>query len=261
MFDKRAVDVVQIGVDKPETELKDFLMRLTHPFLKEGKNVIQTLLTKRNGDFVDSLSSLESRIRKNADILATIPQDNDNPFYVISGSEEAANSYKGNAFEFFAEALLTHYEDDARVGIRDYKPLSKSALDETMSDIGVDGIGIGFNGKPAAVQIKLRVFDKVLNADVDHLWNFYADATSPEYGVDRNDFRNLLIITGGDKIFYKNMETHWKGKVRYIANAKSSGCMPGAKRDSQLFSLKTLLNGEGGRPFWETFRAKVKELS
>lgn len=71
------------------------------------------------------------------------------------------DNYKGDGFELFAECLVKLSPVDMRIGILDYKPIPST----NNIDTGVDGIGIGINGNPATVQVKLRTADWILSAN------------------------------------------------------------------------------------------------
>ena len=121
------------------------------------------------------------------------------------------------------------------------------------SDYGVDGKGIGLNGKLLTVQFKFRgEFDNTLTANKDHLDNFVN--ASFELGVDINDDFNMLILTTGKGVFYKDMSIKWKDKVRFISSNESWGCFKKQKYVPQdptnIFSFKSLL--DGNLPFWNT---------
>lgn len=159
---------------------------------------------------------------------------------------DVANDFRGAAFESFGEVLIKTLGLMPLIGIADYEPV-------TSDDYGVDGKGIGKNGKLLTVQFKFRSeYDTVLFGDKDHLNNFIN--ASIEMGVDIGDSNNMVIITTADEVFYKDMTVEWKNKVRYIAPNKSWGCFRGLKYTPQdptnIFCLKTLV--DDNVPFWST---------
>ena len=128
------------------------------------------------------------------------------------------NKYKGDGFELFVEALIKLSPVDNRIGIGNYKVVEGQ-------DVGVDGSGIGFNGKPATVQVKYRGFGstKFLTANEDHLSNFVAASMLHE-GVDPKDINNMLIITTADGLHFFTDQEMFGGKVRCL-NRKDIGSL------------------------------------
>ena len=155
-------------------------MTLEHPFLRRCIDPNQ-LLT----DCV-KLNTFCSRLERQAKTYG-------------KGNKNLENEYKGWGLEIFAECLLKCFPTDKRVGISDYK-----ITDE--EDTGVDGSGIGINGKPATVQVKYRQANYILTANDDHLGNFKAASLSAKYRVyptpDTNGKCNMLIVTTGKELHH-----------------------------------------------------------
>jgi hypothetical protein len=121
----------------------------------------------------------------------------------------APNSYKGDGLELFTEALIKLSPMDARIGIRGYEP-------NTKLDVGVDGTGVGMNGKPATVQVKYRGYGAaMLTANEDHLSNFVSASLLHE-GVDRDDKYNMLIVTTAPGLHFFTDQEMFAGKVRCL---------------------------------------------
>jgi hypothetical protein len=100
------------------------------------------------------------------------------------------DNYKGDGFELFVEALIKLHPADNRIGIGNYSPIEGL-------DTGVDGTGVGTNGKPAAVQCKYKSnHTTLLTANDDHLSNFIV-ASVFYNDVDPKDKNNMLIVTTG----------------------------------------------------------------
>jgi hypothetical protein len=119
------------------------------------------------------------------------------------------DKYKGDGFEFFTEALLKLSPVDNRIAIGNYHP-------ELGDDTGVDGYGIGIDGKPATVQVKFRSnADQQLTANQDHLSNF-GFASQNRYGVDVNSTTNMLIVTSASGLHYFTEEHMLLNKVRVL---------------------------------------------
>lgn len=121
----------------------------------------------------------------------------------------ASDKYKGDGFELFVEALIKLSPCDNRIGIGNYHLLDKQ-------DVGVDGVGIGANGKPATVQVKYRGYGKtLLTANNDHLSNFVSASILHEH-VDPNDQYNMLIITTAKGLHFFTDQEMFLGKVRCL---------------------------------------------
>lgn len=103
--------------------------------------------------------------------------------------------YKGNAFECFIEYLLKSRPTE---WIGEYEPNTAE------NDFGIDGFGIGLNGKPATVQIKYR---KDVTSELDssdHIPGFITNSLTrtDEHQVDQNDTKNMLVFTTAKGIHY-----------------------------------------------------------
>jgi hypothetical protein len=139
------------------------------------------------------------------------------------------DKYKGDGLELFVEALLKLSPVDCRLGITNYQ------IEEGV-DTGVDGHGIGIDGKVATVQVKYRSnTEKVLTANEDHLSNF-TSASVLRYGVDPSLNTNMLIITTAEGLHYFTNDEMFQKKVRCIGN----------KELRELVDNNTL--------FWNAFR-------
>ena len=117
-------------------------------------------------------------------------------------------SFKGDVFECFVEFFNKLKEGQY---VYNYKLLEKSS-----SDIGVDALGTGKNGKPAAIQIKYRSNTKqLLTANDDHLSNFPTAAWGT-YGVDQKDDKNLIIFTTAKGLHYFTAVNMFNNKVKLV---------------------------------------------
>ena len=140
-----------------------------------------------------------------------------------------SNEYVGDGFECFGEALIKLSPVDNRLGITDYSVA-------TGQDTGVDGYGLGFNGRPATVQFKYRADGtRLLTANEDHLSNFIA-ASQNRYGVALNDTMNMLIITTAEGLNFFTEEQMLYKKVRCLGREH----------------LRQLIDNNNA--FWEKFR-------
>lgn len=118
------------------------------------------------------------------------------------------DKYKGDGFELFVEALIKLSPVDNRIGITDYK------IQEGL-DTGIDGYGIGIDGKIATVQVKYRSDNtQVLTANKDHLSNFVMSSLFE--GVDKDTKTNLLIVTTADGLHHFTDNEMFLNRVRCI---------------------------------------------
>jgi hypothetical protein len=119
--------------------------------------------------------------------------------------------YIGDGFELFVEALIKLSPVDNRIGITQYQ---NAPYDEA----GIDGFGIGSNGRPAAVQVKFKSdHESLLTETKDNIAGFLAVAQSSDYNVARDDFStNLLIVTYGEGLHMKTREMFFRDGVRVL---------------------------------------------
>ncbi|MCK9446796.1 hypothetical protein M0Q50_08055 [bacterium] len=145
------------------------------------------------------------------------------------------NDYKGDGFELFVEALIKLSPIDNRIGICNYQPVDHN------EDTGVDGIGIGVDGKVATVQVKYRSNkETLLTANKGNLSNFVT-ASLIKYNVDPASKVSMLIITTAEGLHYFTEAEMFLNKVRCIGY-----------QDLRNF-VDNNLN------FWNAFRSLVKE--
>ena len=144
------------------------------------------------------------------------------------------DKYKGDGLELFTEALIKLAPYDNRIGVGNYR------IVEENNDTGVDGSGIGANGKPATVQVKYRSNSRQqLTANKDHLSNFVSSSIIHE-NVDPNDNKNMLIITTAESLHHYTDEEMYSGKVRCIGRQQ----------------LRELV--DNNQLFWDRFRELCK---
>ena len=183
-------------------------MVIAHKFVKQCHD-LKSLLAG-----VNKLSTFCSRLEKQSELFP----DRYDP-----------DVYKGDGLELFTEVLIKLSPIDNRIGIGSYMVVEGQ-------DIGVDGSGIGANGKPATVQVKYRGrHDQLLTANSDHLSNFVS-ASLLHNGVDPNDQYNMLIITTALGLHFFTDTEMYGNKVRCLG------------RDE----LRQLVDNNG--LFWDNFR-------
>lgn len=133
--------------------------------------------------------------------------------------QDAQNVYKGAGFELFCEFLIRSFPYDKRIGISDFKCVDGD------EDTGVDGYGIGTNGKPATMQAKYRQDNHVLTANGDNI-DRIVTASQNKYGVGIEEQENMLVITSGkevnwftnDKMMYKKVRSINRRKIRTLVD-------------------------------------------
>lgn len=145
-----------------------------------------------------------------------------------NGNANKENEYKGWGFELFGEMLVKTFSYDKRIGVHNLQ------FSEEDDDTGVDGYGMGTNGKPATVQFKYRKANYTLKANEDHLSNFIS-ASQNRYNVDINDEKNMIIITSGKDLHYYTKDNMLYGKVRCLNRDK----------------IRTMV--DNNIPFWSDF--------
>lgn len=161
---------------------------LTHSFINKCYN-LKELLTD-----CYKVSTFCNRLEKQSILFP----DRQNP-----------DTYKGDGFELFVEALIKLHPCDNRIGIGNYQV-------NTNLDTGVDGRGIGIDGKPATVQVKYRSNSmSTLTANNDHLSNFVMTSLLTE-NVDKETNTNMLIITTAAGLHHFTDNEMFLNKVRCI---------------------------------------------
>ena len=151
----------------------------------------------------DLIQSIEAHAKK------SVP-----PIFDKETTAKLAYKYAGDAFEVFVEYLIKSHGMSSEIGITQYEPLTQ--LGNTDKDTGVDGTGIGTNGKPATVQCKFKSNrTAILTANDDHLCNF-AWASVKKYGVDLADDQNMLIVSTGQELAAFTAHDMLMDSVRFI---------------------------------------------
>jgi hypothetical protein len=143
------------------------------------------------------------------------------------------DNYKGDGFELFVEALIKLSPIDNRIGISEYR------VGDENNDKGIDGYGIGIDGKLATVQVKYRSNNmQVLTINKDHLSNFVMSSLFE--GVNKDTKTNMLIVTTADGLHHFTDNEMFLNKVRCIGYKQLRELV-----DNNLIfwnSFRTLLN-------------------
>lgn len=217
-------------------------IQLEHPAIKTLEKLWDCLLIgcKKLSTFVSKINSISKKIKDG---------EREHP-YPLLDQDNAANKFKGDVFEIFSEVLIRLSPIDERIGVSDYHVI-------TENDTGVDGWGIGRDGKIVTVQIKYRLWDYELDQIREHLDNFRFTSYCYPYLVDPKEIGRMLIITTGKGINWRTLN-QFNGAVRCISRGASYGCLKGGqmKNIDSLFSLETLTNNPA---FWKAFIYMVSE--
>jgi hypothetical protein len=190
-----------------------YMEKLQHPFLYKCHD----------------LDGLLKNVKKLSTFCTRLEQQS-----VLFPNRYEPNDYKGDGLELFAEALIKLSPADNRIGIGKYQPV-------TNGDTGVDGVGVGIDGKPATVQVKYRSDSRqLLTGNVDHLSNFIT-ASLLRYGVDPKSKTNMLIVTTAAGLHHFTDNEMFQKQVRCI----------GYEQLRELVDNNIL--------FWDAFRNLIKE--
>ncbi len=196
----------------------------------------------------ETLGRFCSRIDRFSKKIEDTPQEQSNPYYHQSGGK-AAKKFKGDVFEVFGELLIRLSPLDDRLGIHDYHVV-------TENDTGVDGYGKAGDGSPATVQIKYRLWDKILD-EINAGLHRFSTTSRNRHNIDtESNPAKMILITTGRELSWK-ARVKFMGGMRCISRDASYGCLRGAphKTVDSLFSLKTIV--DNNVLFWDTFRAQT----
>lgn len=117
-------------------------------------------------------------------------------------------NFIGDLFEIFAECFFTVLKSDNRVGIFGYEPTKKT------DDNGVDGFGIGIDGKPATVQVKYRG-NSVSELKERDIKNFPFQSVK-KYKVDIDTKTNMVIFTSSAGLNWYSESNVFDNSMRVI---------------------------------------------
>lgn len=175
-------------------------IQLIHPFCADSRADWEKILKD-----VDTLSGYERRIKKMC--------GKETEYLTEDERGNKVRTFLGDAWEVFVEMLLKSHPYDRRVGVSHYKPCHPIFGNE---DHGVDGIGVGTNGRAATVQAKFRgnPQDK-LTSNGAHLTNFLASSQN-ECSVSIDDTQNMLVLTNCQGLHYYTEEKMLFNKVKCL---------------------------------------------
>lgn len=124
------------------------------------------------------------------------------------------NKYVGFGFEAFIECLIKLSPIDKRINIINYKPVTKG-------DMGVDGFGVGHDGKTHTVQCKYRSnVTTWLTANEDHVSNFHSHSHAKYKASHMTIFttaRGLNQVVA-EQMFNNEVRTHGYEELKKLVD-------------------------------------------
>jgi hypothetical protein len=115
---------------------------------------------------------------------------------------------KGDIFEIFGEIYLCLLGSYPTVGVCNYKPV------DSVHDNGVDGYGLGVDGKPLTVQFKFRsnATDELIAEDLKQ----FGFQSIINYNVDKDTRTNMMLFTCGKGLHYHTDNEVFMNRIRTI---------------------------------------------
>lgn len=109
--------------------------------------------------------------------------------------EDARNKFKGDALELLAELFFLAFQNDPKVGLREYTPVP---IDE---DYGMDAQGKNANGDRAGVQVKFRSNhgDKSTYPTYSEIARTFTSGVC-QFGVDPSKDSVVFVFTNADNL-------------------------------------------------------------
>ena len=195
-------------------------IRLTHPFVHHCHDIVGLL------EGVNTVPEFCKRLNAQS---------------ILHVDRYTEKKYKGDGFETLGQAMCLLSPIDNRIGISDYKLVSKD------DDYGVDGVGIGTNGRPMTVQLKYKSNPtSYIMFNDDHIGNFI-NLSTRKYCVDMMDTKNMLIITTARGLHHSIDDND------NILNADGEVCL-------RCIGYEDLCNMlDNNHNFWNLFRMLVTE--
>lgn len=141
------------------------------------------------------------------------------------------DTYVGDGFECFVEALIKLSPVDKRINIMNYQP-------QLGVDMGIDGVGYGHDGQAHTVQCKYRSnVISVLTANKDHISNFVSQSAM-RYNISK-EYGHMTVFTTAKTLHEEINREMYGDKVRTLGYNE----------------LSKLVDGNLG--FWAQFRDAI----
>jgi hypothetical protein len=116
--------------------------------------------------------------------------------------------FKGNVFEIFAEVFFKLFSSHNKIGIYNYQPVNGN------QDYGVDGTGIGMDGKPSTIQVKFRKnYTSQLTSDDLKQFPFQSIV---QYGVEPKTRSNMVVFTTAKDLHWVTDGNVFLGRITTI---------------------------------------------
>jgi hypothetical protein len=129
-----------------------------------------------------------------------------------------ADKLKGDLFEIFSESFFQLLGADNRIGVDKYQP----ALQD---DYGVDGQGIGMDGKPLTVQVKFRS-DATQELTQDDIKQF-AFQSIVNFNVEKDTKNNMIVFTNAKGLHWVTDQKVFAGRIRTLGYEQLSQLVNG----------------------------------
>jgi len=130
-----------------------------------------------------------------------------------------ADKVKGDLFEIFAECFFKILAADNRVGVYGYQPGPPT------EDYGVDGVGVGMDGKPSTIQVKFRS-NQNEELTIKDIKNFQG-ISYRKYGVPVDTNQNLILFTNAKGLHWITEANVLSGATRTIGGDQISKLVDG----------------------------------
>jgi len=166
---------------------------------------------------------------------------------------DVGNEAIGDIFEaVFGEHFIHQF--GPTIGLWNYEIV-------TENEWGVDGKGVGNDGKPKTAQLKFRSEAFKILTHRDGLDNFVEESIY-KYGISPSAKNAMLIITNANKILWKDVGIRWNGLVSYITPNESWGLFHDKKYSSveAIRSLSIRQFVDSSLPYWNSLRTIVSSL-
>ena len=128
--------------------------------------------------------------------------ETDYQLFNLDGPEK----FKGDIFEIFTEIFFKLYSSHNKIGVYDYQPVPD------VLDNGVDGIGVGNDEKPIAIQAKYKSnVTAVLTSKDLKQFPYHAIV---KYKVEPTG--NLILFTSGKGLHWHSENEVFQGTIKTI---------------------------------------------
>lgn len=119
-----------------------------------------------------------------------------------------SNKMKGDLFEIFGELYLNILGSYPSVGVYNFTPV------DSVHDNGVDGYGLGIDGKPLTIQFKFRsnATDELIAEELKQ----FGFQSIVNFNVDKDTKTNMVLFTCGKGLHYHTDNEVFSNRIRTI---------------------------------------------